>query len=384
MFCGMFLSTIGTSMIWPFLMIYVSEKLSQSLTAVAFLLTINAVMSLVVAFFAGPLTDKFGRKPVLVVSLIGNGLVYFMMGQATSLTHFAILMIFWGMFSPLYRVGGDAMVADLVESQKRPDAYALLRMSNNIGIAIGPAIGGFVATSSYTITFICAATGLICYGLLLQFFAHETLPIEARLTTNIQYIFRGYKQVFQDSLFMRLVFSFALALMTIIPMWVLLSVYVKTEYGIPENQFGLIATTNALLVVIFQLPVTQRTKRFPPIRVMTAATAIYAVAVFSISLASGFWGFWLCMVFMTTGELMLVPTASTFAANLAPIDMRGRYMSIYGLSWGIASGISSPIGGFLSDTFGPQYIWYGAALLGVMGVISFLFLGRAAPNNQVW
>lgn len=79
---------------------------------------------------------------------------------------------------------------------------------------------------------------------------------------------------------------------------------------------------------------------------------------------------------------MLVPTASTYAAILAPVDMRGRYMSIYGLTWGIASGIASPMGGFLNDTFGPQYIWYGAALVGILGVFSFLLLDRVVRYQQ--
>lgn len=60
-------------------MIYVSEKLDQSLTAVAFLLTINSVVSLEVAFIAGTITDRLGRKWVLIISLIGNGLAYLLM-----------------------------------------------------------------------------------------------------------------------------------------------------------------------------------------------------------------------------------------------------------------------------------------------------------------
>jgi dipeptide/tripeptide permease len=73
-------------------------------------------------------------------------------------------------------------------------------------------------------------------------------------------------------------------------------------------------------------------KSCAPIRVVSAGTVLKAVAVGCVSLASSFLGFWLCMVLMTLGELMLVPTASTYAANLAPIDMRGTYMSIYGLT----------------------------------------------------
>jgi MFS family permease len=382
MFFGMFLSTIGTSMIWPFLMIYVSEKLDQTLAAVASLLTINSVVSLGSAFIAGPIADRVGRKWVLVISLIGNGLVYLLLGQATTFSQFAILMVFWGIFSPLYRVGGDAMLADLIPPERRPDAFALLRMSNNVGIAIGPAIGGFIASSSYFIAFICAAAGLTSYGLLLAFFARETLPEKAQTDPKPRHPFEGYGTVLRDKHFLTATGGFWLAQMAVVPIWVLMSVYVKENYGIAENQFGLIAATNAVMVILFQFPVTQQTKRFSPLAVMAAGTAIYTVATFCISLASGFWGFWLCMVLMTSGELMLVPTASTYAANLAPPDMRGRYMSIYGLSWGVASGVSSPLGGFLNDRIGPKAIWYGASVMGLLGLSVFLQLRRKYPESQ--
>jgi len=382
MFSGMLLSTMGTSMIWPFLMIYVSEKLDRPLAAVASLLTINSLMSLGSALVAGPIVDRAGRKWVLIISLIGNGLVYLLMGQANSLMQFALLMAFWGLFSPLYRIGGDAMLADLVPPEQRAEAFALLRMSNNVGIAIGPAIGGFIASSSYNIAFVCAAAGLTGYGLLLAFFARETLPESGTMKRKLRHPLEGYGIVLRDRHFLTATGGFMLAQMCIVPIWVLLSVYVKNNFGIPENQFGLIAATNAVMVILFQFAITQQTKRLSPLPVMAVGTSIYALATFGISLATGFWGFWLCMVVMTFGELILVPTSSTYAANLAPADMRGRYMSIYGLSWGIASGIASPLGGFLNDNIGPQAIWYGASLTGVLGVVVFLRLKQRDPEPE--
>jgi MFS family permease len=96
------------------------------------------------------------------------------------------------------------------------------------------------------------------------------------------------------------------------------------------------------------------------------------IAVGGMSFGEGFWGFWIFMVVMTIGELILVPTASTYAANLAPPDMRGRYMSIFGLSWRIAIGTGPILGGILNDNFGPKSIWYGGALIGLMSVVTFI------------
>ena len=79
---------------------------------------------------------------------------------------------------------------------------------------------------------------------------------------------------------------------------------------------------------------------------------------------------------MTVGELILIPTSTTYAANLAPAEMRGRYMSIYGLTWGLAAGIGPVVGGMLNDTLGPKAIWYGGFLVGLASTVSFLMLAR--------
>src|SRR5512136_2370705 len=92
MFCGMFLSSVGASMIWPFLMLYVSEKLKVPLTVAGGLSALNATMAVVSSFVGGPITDKAGRKGVMAISLIANGLTYAFMGQANSLPAFAVLM----------------------------------------------------------------------------------------------------------------------------------------------------------------------------------------------------------------------------------------------------------------------------------------------------
>jgi MFS family permease len=106
-------------------------------------------MSIIFTFIAGPVTDKIGRKWVMVISLLGNGLVYLLYQNATTYLQFCVIAGMAGSFNPLFRVGADAMLADLIPETKRIDAYSLLRLSNNLGVAMGPAIGGFLASSSY-------------------------------------------------------------------------------------------------------------------------------------------------------------------------------------------------------------------------------------------
>ena len=179
MFTGMLISSTGASMIWPFLMIYVTGKLDLPLAQIASLTTINAIVGVLFNFIAGAATDKIGRKWVLVISLMGNGLVYLLQSYATTYAGFAVAMALAGAFNPLFRVGSDAMMADIIPSEQRPEGYSIMRMSNNLGISLGPTIGGFIAAQSYSTVFFIAAGGMIIYSILIMIFARETLPLGA-------------------------------------------------------------------------------------------------------------------------------------------------------------------------------------------------------------
>jgi MFS family permease len=376
LFTGMLISTIGSSMIWPFLMIYVTEKLGLSLSVSTSLNTINALAGLGSVFLVGHLVDRMGRKWAMVISLILNGLVYLLQAQANSYLGFAFVMGLSGAVNPLYRVAADAMMADLLPKEKRIGGYSLMRMSNNIGISIGPAIGGFINTGSYGLAFYIAAGGMIFFGLLMLLFAHETMP-EASAdpeTRTQEQGPGGYGTVLRDRHFLSFVGLFTLVQFCAATVWILLSVYAKHQYGVLENLYGWIPTTNALMVVLFQIAVTAFTRRFSPLPVMAAGALFYAIATTSVGVGQGFWAFEASMVVMTIGELILMPTASTYIANLAPADMRGRYMSFFSLSWGAASGLAPLIGGNLGDRLGPQVTWFAAGLVGVAAMLGFLGL----------
>jgi MFS family permease len=153
-------------------------------------------------------------------------------------------------------------------------------------------------------------------------------------------------------------------------------VYSKTNFGIPESLYGWIPTTNGLMCVFVQYPVIRITRRYRTLPVLAVGMLIYALGAGSVAMMSHFWGFWLSMVVLTFGELTLVPTASKYVADLAPADLRGRYMSIHWLGWGLARTLAPIIGGFLNDSIAPQAIWIGALMVGLMSTAGLFMLGR--------
>jgi MFS family permease len=299
--------------------------------------------------------------------------------SAETYPQFVVLMILIGLSNPLYQVGADAMLADMIPSEKRTDAYAINRIANNAAFGLGPAVGGFLASTSYNLAFYGAATGFIIYSLLLFFLAHETLDKTISVTKTDSSAdpaksAEGYARVFRDKGFVAFVSFVAVGLIAPSMLWILMPVYAKTNFNIPEVMYGWIPTTNAFMCVFIQYSVTQVTRKHKTLPVAAVGMLIYAIGVGSVALMTGFWGFWLSMVAITFGELTLVPTASKYVADTAPADLRGRYMSIYWIGWGLARTLAPLIGGFLNDNIAPQAIWIGGLLIGLTSVFGLTAL----------
>jgi MFS family permease len=380
LFFGMLISTIGTSMVWPFLTIYIRQTLNVPLTTVASLLTISSVCSLLTSSFVGQLSDRFGRRTVMAFSLLVNGVTFYLFSRAGALPQFAILMAVRGGISRIYRIAADALVADLMPGEERLEAYSLLRMANNTGIAIGPSIGGFLALTSYNTAFYIASTILVLFSLVIFFTLKETLPGKTSPQTQEarpQPARKGLLgPVLKDLRFLGFAGAYTMTRMSSILVFTLLAVYAKENFGVSESQYGLLMAINAGMVVFFQVLVTRLTRRFNTLGLLIVGSLFYSVGVGSIAFGSTFFAFAASIVIMTIGELLIAPTATTTVANLAPSDMHGRYLGAFWVTVEIARAIGPVVGGLLNDNLAPAAIWYAGGAMALLGALMFARMAR--------
>ena len=398
MILGIVISTAGGGMVWPFMLIYAGSKLGLPLSAVASLISINAGVGLFASFLAGTLADRIGRKIVMVSSLVMMGVAYLLLINAETYLQFALLMGLVGLSNPLYQVGADAMLADMIPAQQRTDAYAINRIAYNAAFGIGPAIGGFLASTSYALAFYGASAGFFIYAIIWFFFAYETLDTTineektSALAGQVQVQKEaarsdGYIYVFKDKSYMAFVTLFAVGMIAPSILWILLPVYTKSNFNLPEALYGWIPTTNAFMCVFLQYAVSNQTRKFKTLPVASVGMLVYALGAGSVALMTGFTGFWLSMVILTLGELILIPTASKYVADIAPEDLRGRYMSLYWFGWGVSRTLAPLIGGYLNDNISPRSIWIGGLLFGLTSTFGLIFLNsltnaRASLQTQ--
>jgi MFS family permease len=378
---GYFVNQASASLIWPFLTVFMRERLNESLTTITLLFSVQAVAGLVSTSIVGSLMDRFGRKQIMIVGLLVNAGVLLAMSQAYSLPQWVILSALYGAFVTIFGVGSNAMVADLIEPERRVNAYALLRMGSNLGLALGPAVGGFMIVHSPVMSYgVTAAANLILAGLVAVFLAESLSNDKSDVHKQDA---GSYRTLLRDRLFLEVFGLCILVAVGATLVFRLMPVYIKENFGIAEDQFGLIVTVNAAMVVLLQYGFTRISSRFRPLPVLTLGALVYTIGVGSVAWGSTFPAFVLSMVIVTCGELLVAPTSTALVANLAPPNMRARYMGMFSINYMIAGGTGPVMGGYLADKIGPAAIWYGGMLIALIAVLGFALMARAHSRQRV-
>ena len=342
------------------------------------LFAVFSISSFAGSFLGGALSDRMGRKGMLIFSLVSTSISSVLMGLVSSLSAFFVLALVVGIFTETGGPARQAMVADLLPEEKRAQGYGIIRVVFNLSVTIGPAIGGFMATRSYLLLFIADAVISLISAFIVWRAMPETKP-EAQPGAPQESIggtFRGYSRVLRDTLFVLFISANVLMTFAYMNMNTTLGVYLRDVHGVIESRYGLILSMNAAMVVLFQFPITRVIEKLPPMRMMALGSALYAVGFAMYGFVSTYTLFLLAMGIITIGEMLIAPVGQALIARFAPEDMRGRYMAIAGFSYGIPYAVGPLFAGLILDNADPRLLWWAAGIVGMMAVSMFLWLHR--------
>jgi MFS family permease len=376
-----FIDSLGGYLLFPFFALYITHKFGVGMTEVGVLFALFSVSSFAGTLLGGALTDRMGRKGMIIFSLITTSLSSVALGLVNSLEAFYLVAVFSGVVTDSGRPARQAMVADLLPEEQQAEGFGVIRIAFNVSAAIGPAIGGALASRSYLALFLSdAVISLITAGLVWRILP-ETRP-QAQFGAAEESVagsLRGYGVVFRDALFMAFMGACILMGLTYMNLGTTLGVFLRDVHGLPESGYGLLLSLNAAMVVILQFPITRRIKPYPPMLMMALGTALYAVGFGLYGFVASMPYFALAIVILTVGEMLVAPVSQALTARMAPKHMRGRYMAVFGFSFGIPFGVGPILAGLILDNMDPHLLWYATAVVGALATLAFLTLHRRSP-----
>ncbi|MBN1965020.1 MAG: MFS transporter [Anaerolineae bacterium] len=385
---GTLINSTGSALVFPFIALYIGRRFNVTELEVGGIFTLYAVVSLLSGAAGGAVTDRFGRKVSMIIGLASAIIFSVILAFADSLNVILLAIVINGLLSPVFGPASNAMVADMLPVARRARGYGLIRVAANLGVVIGPLFGGFLADQEggFLVLFIGDAITSGIFALLIAFFIRETSPQRAarpaaavhRRWLDSLKLFEGYGQIVRDVPFILFALTFLGSTLVYSQMNTNLPLFMDSE-GFTASQYSTLIALNAAMVVFLQFPITAYIERFRHTRILAFGAVCYGIGFGMFGGLSQMWWFAIGMAILTVGEMVVVPVAQTVVAEMAPEDMRGRYMGFYGLTWGLSFAIGPLLGGMILSAEGGAYrvvLWQAALIVGLLGAGAFLVLGR--------
>jgi MFS family permease len=380
---AMFIDRLGGALIFPFFTLYITKKFGVGMTTVGVVFGIFSVTSIVGTTIGGALSDRFGRKVMLLLGLVVSAISMLWLGFVDDLDLFFAGTVVVGLLANIGGPAQQAMIADLLPESQRAQGFGIMRVTANLAITIGPLLGGLLASISYRILFVSDAVTSLITAAIVMIILPETRPRwgTGSREESVRTTFAGYGRALRDTVLMIFIFGSILMSTMYIQMNSTLAVFLRDIHGIDERGFGYILSLNAGMVVLFQFPITRRISRYRPLLLMASGCLLYALGFSMYGWVARFSAFLFAMVIITIGEMLVAPVAQAFVAEIAPADMRGRYMAMYGFSWTIPTAIGPILAGLIMDNLNPRLVWYAAGLLGLLAALTFSMLHRRISRS---
>ncbi|HEX74552.1 MAG TPA: MFS transporter [Dehalococcoidia bacterium] len=373
----------GFSLSIPFLSLYLYQERDISMTLVGTIILVGGIFAAVTHLVGGDLSDKIGRRQILLIAIGSRVLTYsgmaILIGFSAPIWAISSVYIVGQAVGMMARPVLSAMVVDLVPKERLTETYGLLRVALNLGWAVGPAAGGYLATFlPYSWLFAVAALITVLGFVFVLFFLRESFH---KTTEQIEP--HGVLSVAHDRTFLIFIGLNFLVLLVAGQMMSTLSIFTVAHMGFSTAQYGLLLTANGLVVILFQYPVALKVSGMVKSKVLILGSLLYGIGYLFFSWIGSFALAISAMVVLTLGEIIFSPVALSVVGELSPERHRGRYMGFYELGHTLGFTAGPLLGGLLLDSFPTDAwpVWAVIAFIALLAGMGFYWMDRKHSIN---
>jgi len=361
------INRLGTMAI-PFLVLYLTRELGFSPARAGLALGIYGAGSIIAAPISGRLCDRVGGLPIIRGSLIGSGVMLLIFPLAHTFPMVIAFVLVWALLNEAGRPATLTLIADLVPTEQRKPAFALMRLAINLGMSVGPAAGGFIAAHSFRGIFVVNAAASLSAGIFLI-----VVPLVGSRHLSRAKMVSGEggdddvpgRALFADRRLMVFLFATFLVNAVFFQHEGVLPLFLVQDLGLSTAFYGMLFTVNTVMIVFLEVPLNAATAQWPHRWGLSLGAVLFAAGSGLFGLAGGPAVILFGIVVWTFGEMMLFPQSSAYIADIAPAHRRGAYMGAYSMSFSIAFAIAPWAGTVVFARFGAVILWSAVFMVGV-------------------
>jgi predicted MFS family arabinose efflux permease len=370
LFTATLINRAGT-MALPFLALYLTGRLGVSAGRAGLALAAYGVGALITAPLAGRLCDRIGAARVIKGSLFLSGALILLLPALDSFAAIVALVFAWAVAAEAFRPAMLAVITDFVPPHQRRSAFVVSRIAVNLGLSIGPAVGGFLAMVSFPILFfVDGTTSLLAFAVVALYRwrppasaarEEDDGPAAAAAT--------GASRWIPDRRYLYFLLAILPCLVAFFQIMAPMPIHLVRNLHMPESSYGILISINTLLIILVEVPINSAVSGWPQRRSLALGSLLVGAGIGGFALANGFAGMAAAVVIWTMGEMLFIPSSAACATELAPAGRQGEYMGLYTMTFSFAFGIGPLIGSMVLERLGPTTLWSGAFLLGCLSAV---------------
>lgn len=365
-------------MVLPFLVLYLTRALGFSAARAGFVFAVYGATAIVAGPISGRLSDRIGALPIMRASLISSGIALLLFPFAKSYAKVIAITIAWAACAELFRPASLAAITHVVSPSQRRAAFALNRLAINLGMSIGPALGGFLATVSFRAMFVVDASTTLIAGAVLSLTTWRLSTGGRDAESEIEDLQLEVKSILHDRRLAIFLLGSVLVSIVFFQHESALPLYMVQYLHMSPAFYGTLFTINTLLIVALEVPLNTATSRWPNTWSLVIGSLLFAIGFGALAFVSSATGILAMVIVWTFGEMMLFPAMAAHLGEIAPPPLRGTYMGAYSMSLSVALTLGPWLGTQLLATTGPVGVW---SVMFALGVLAAALMVYAAPPH---
>jgi len=370
-----FAGSLAGSATWTFVGIWAVDELDASSRQLGLYFVIAAFVSASVGYLGGHISDHLGRRPVILAGWSLAALVPLTWALVDGYETAIPLLLLSSLFSPVAMAATQALVADVVRPERHEHAYASLRVANNLGVTMGPPIGGaLLITGNYDVLWI----GVAVLGSVTALIAWRLIPARGEFAPEEPPARGSLAVIRRDKAFLLFLVSMVLANLVYFAFEVVLPISAVDSHGLTPAAWGFLVIINPALVTLFQLRLTKRVERYPAAPRLALAMLLMGWPFLLLSVNASIAVMAVVILIFVLGEMLWIPTSQAIVAGLAPPDLRGAYMGAFASTSSAGFALGPFFGLQIRGGYGDTAMWGFFAAVSVVAALTGIVACRYA------
>lgn len=368
------------TMVIPFLALYMTKGIGVTVSEAGMVLTFYGAGALITAPFVGKLSDNLGALKVMKLSLIITGLMLFVYPYIKDYNLILAYTFIWSVIGEAFRPANLSLISHEAEPDQRKTAFALNRLAINLGMSIGPVVGGFLSQINFNLLFYVDGVTSVLAGVFLMFKKFENKNI------NTSYFYENKEtneKVKLQKVSILKDYRFLLFMLSLIPVNMVffqhigaMPIFLVNDLGFQQSTYGVLMAVNTVLIIFVEVPLNNLMANWDDRKATALAAVLCGIGFGAMAFANSFLLIIITIIIWTFGEMIFFPAVTSYTSAISPPQRRGEYMGYFQMTFSLALMLGPWIGTVILDYAGSTILWIGTFLLSIISAYLFMTLKR--------